>query len=36
MKLDEFYSDLLPEDKVDAVRKLRARYGSVIMVGRWN
>lgn len=31
--VDEVQSRLLPEDKVDAVKKLEARYGSVAMVG---
>jgi Zn2+/Cd2+-exporting ATPase len=30
---DDFRSQLLPEDKVTAVRELRARYGAVAMVG---
>lgn len=31
--IDEYYADLLPEDKVRLVDELRARYGSVAMVG---
>lgn len=31
--VDEFYSDLLPEEKVSIVRKLQERYGPVMMVG---
>lgn len=31
--VDEFRSGLLPEEKVEAVRRLRERYGSVAMVG---
>ena len=31
--LDEVYADLKPEDKVDKVRELAARYGHVAMVG---
>jgi Cd2+/Zn2+-exporting ATPase len=33
MGIDEFHAELLPEDKVDAVRGLRQRYGTVAMVG---
>lgn len=33
LKLDTFYSDLLPEDKVNAVKKIISEYGSVAMVG---
>ncbi len=33
LNLDAFYSDLLPEDKVAAVKKLKQNYGRVIMVG---
>ncbi len=33
LKLDEVRAGLLPEDKVAAVRGLRARYGQVAMVG---
>ncbi|MDR3563223.1 MAG: heavy metal translocating P-type ATPase [Negativicutes bacterium] len=33
LELDAFYSDLLPEDKVAAVKKMRRDYGSMIMVG---
>jgi Cd2+/Zn2+-exporting ATPase len=31
--LDEVRADLLPEDKVTAIKSLRRRYGSVAMVG---
>lgn len=31
--VDEFKADLLPEDKLDAIRELRSRYGQVAMVG---
>jgi Cd2+/Zn2+-exporting ATPase len=31
--VDEYYADLLPEDKVHLVQELQARYGSVAMVG---
>jgi len=31
--LNEFYSNLLPEDKVKTVQQLTAQYGSVAMVG---
>ncbi len=31
--LDEIWASLLPEDKLDAVRALQARYGRVVMVG---
>ncbi|UCD35419.1 MAG: cadmium-translocating P-type ATPase, partial [Nitrospiraceae bacterium] len=31
--VDEYYGDLLPEDKVRVVEELRARFGSVAMVG---
>ena len=31
--VDEAYAELLPEDKVTAVQELRARYGTVAMVG---
>lgn len=33
LKLDTFYSELLPEDKVNAVKKIISEYGSVAMVG---
>jgi Cd2+/Zn2+-exporting ATPase len=33
LKLDSFYSELLPEDKVNAVKKIIKEYGSVAMVG---
>ncbi|MDF2501894.1 MAG: heavy metal translocating P-type ATPase [Anaerosporomusa subterranea] len=33
LKLDTVYSELLPEDKVDAVKKLVRDYGNVAMVG---
>ncbi len=33
MGIDEFNAELLPEDKVTAVRALRQRYGTVAMVG---
>ena len=31
--VDEAFADLLPEDKVSAVRRLREQYGAVAMVG---
>jgi len=31
--IDEYYAELLPEDKVKVVEKLAARFGSVAMVG---
>ena len=31
--LDAFYSELLPEDKVAAMKKIAQRYGKVVMVG---
>lgn len=31
--VDMVFSDLLPEDKVTHIKKLRARYGHVVMVG---
>jgi len=31
--IDTFYSDLLPEDKVTAIRKMDREYGKVAMVG---
>jgi Cd2+/Zn2+-exporting ATPase len=31
--VDEYYAGLLPEDKVEVVEKLAARFGSVAMVG---
>lgn len=33
IKLDTYYSDLLPEDKVTAVKKIAEQFGKVIMVG---
>lgn len=33
LKLDAFYSELLPEDKVNTVKTLMNQYGSVAMVG---
>jgi len=33
MKLDAYYSDLLPEDKVKAVKKIAEQFGKVVMVG---
>lgn len=33
LRLDSYYSELLPEDKVAVVRKLTADYGRVVMVG---
>jgi Cd2+/Zn2+-exporting ATPase len=31
--VDEYYADLLPEDKVRIIKELRAKYGPVAMVG---
>jgi Cd2+/Zn2+-exporting ATPase len=31
--VDEYFADLLPEDKVSRVEALRARYGTVAMIG---
>ncbi len=33
IKLDTYYSDLLPEDKVAAVKKIEEKFGKVVMVG---
>lgn len=33
LHIDEFYSELLPEDKVSALKKIANEYGSVVMVG---
>ena len=33
LSIDEYQADLLPEQKVDAVKRLRERYGMVGMVG---
>jgi len=33
LQLDTFYSELLPEDKVNVVKKIIREYGSVAMVG---
>ncbi len=33
LDLDSFYSELLPEDKVAAVKKIAAKYGKLVMVG---
>jgi len=33
LKMDIFYSELLPEDKVSALKQLARKYGSVAMVG---
>lgn len=33
LDLDDFYSELLPEDKVAAVKKIAREYGNVVMVG---
>ncbi|MCG3129087.1 MAG: Zinc-transporting ATPase [Phycisphaerae bacterium] len=33
MGVDEYFADLLPEQKVDAIRRLRAAHGPVLMVG---
>jgi Cd2+/Zn2+-exporting ATPase len=31
--VDDYYAELLPEDKVDVVEQVRAKYGPVAMVG---
>ena len=31
--MDEYYSQLLPVDKVDVIKKLKVEYGTVAMVG---
>ncbi len=31
--VDEYFADLLPEDKVTAIKKVRQQYGPVVMVG---
>ncbi|MDT8901426.1 heavy metal translocating P-type ATPase [Anaeroselena agilis] len=33
LELDSFYSELLPEDKVAAVKSIAREYGNVVMVG---
>ena len=33
LNIDDFYSELLPEDKVTALKQLSRKYGSVAMVG---
>ena len=33
LDLDTFYSELLPEDKVTAVKKMASDYGKIVMVG---
>jgi len=33
LKLDTFYSDLLPGDKVAAVKKIAQQFGKVVMIG---
>lgn len=33
LNLDSFYSELLPEDKVAAVKKIAGEYGKLVMVG---
>ncbi len=33
LEIDSFYSELLPEDKVTAVKKIIREHGSVVMVG---
>lgn len=33
LNIDSFYSELLPEDKVSALKQLTRKYGSVAMVG---
>ncbi|MBP2656172.1 MAG: heavy metal translocating P-type ATPase [Firmicutes bacterium] len=33
LELDAFYSELLPEDKVSAVKSIAREYGNVVMVG---
>jgi Cd2+/Zn2+-exporting ATPase len=33
LNLDSFYSELLPEDKVAAVKKIAGDYGKLVMVG---
>jgi Cd2+/Zn2+-exporting ATPase len=31
--VDEVYADLLPEDKVEAIKRIEAKYGPAVMVG---
>jgi Cd2+/Zn2+-exporting ATPase len=33
LNLDSFYSELLPEDKVAAVKTMAGDYGKLVMVG---
>ncbi|MGL6298509.1 MAG: heavy metal translocating P-type ATPase, partial [Methanobacteriaceae archaeon] len=33
IKIDEYYSNLLPEDKVEILKKSKKKYGTVAMVG---
>lgn len=33
VQVDEFYGDMLPEDKLNRIKELRNRYGQVAMVG---
>ena len=33
LELDDYYSELLPEDKVAAIKKIVRKYGNVVMVG---
>lgn len=33
LNIDAYYSELLPEDKVSALKKIASKYGSVAMVG---
>jgi Cd2+/Zn2+-exporting ATPase len=33
LELDDYYSELLPEDKVATIKKIVGKYGNVVMVG---